>query len=97
MGNEYFCGQHTRLEEAQTHHGARVHQYIVRACFFFLSVNTLTVKIRYEVVWAETLKTYREMVAEEEWGTRDRISIPAVQTLTFKVMICSLHVGRAYV
>ncbi|KJA21395.1 hypothetical protein HYPSUDRAFT_42034 [Hypholoma sublateritium FD-334 SS-4] len=48
--------------------------------------------ILYEVVWAETLKTYREMVAEEGWSTQDRISIPAVQSLTFKLAL--LIIGK---
>ena len=46
---------------------------------------------RYESVWEETLKTYHEMVAEEGWTNKDRIYVPAVQNLTFKVSL------RAYV
>lgn len=40
---------------------------------------------RYEAVWTATLRTYRDMVADEGWATRDQISVPVVQTLTFKV------------
>lgn len=43
---------------------------------------------RYESVWAETLKTYREMVTEEEWTAKDCVSVSAIQTLSTKV--CSV-------
>ncbi|KJA21381.1 hypothetical protein HYPSUDRAFT_77809 [Hypholoma sublateritium FD-334 SS-4] len=41
----------------------------------------------YEAVWAETLRTYREMVSEEGWEARYRIRVPVVQALTFKVAL----------
>ncbi|KJA20056.1 hypothetical protein HYPSUDRAFT_68834 [Hypholoma sublateritium FD-334 SS-4] len=46
----------------------------------------------YESVWAETLDTYHEMVAEEGWTNKDRISVSAVQNLTFKLAL--LIIGK---
>jgi len=37
------------------------------------------------MVWTETLKTYHEMVSAEGWTDKKEISIPVVQSLTFKV------------
>ncbi|KJA21399.1 hypothetical protein HYPSUDRAFT_42040 [Hypholoma sublateritium FD-334 SS-4] len=41
----------------------------------------------YEAVWITTLRTYRDMVADEGWAGRDQISVPVVQALTFKVAL----------
>ncbi|KAF8191805.1 cytochrome P450 [Pholiota molesta] len=46
----------------------------------------------FEMVWRETLSTYREMVLEEGWTDKQEISLPAVQGLTFKLAL--LIIGR---
>ncbi|KJA21394.1 hypothetical protein HYPSUDRAFT_67739 [Hypholoma sublateritium FD-334 SS-4] len=46
----------------------------------------------YDAVWTESLKTYREMVAEEGWSTQDQINIPAAQALTVKFAL--LIIGK---
>ncbi|PPQ69426.1 hypothetical protein CVT24_001475 [Panaeolus cyanescens] len=38
----------------------------------------------YDLVWKETLDTYREMVSAEGWLGKSSVEIPAVQRLTFK-------------
>ena len=40
---------------------------------------------RYQLVWNETIRVYKDMVAGEEWAKKDVIDIPIVQKLTFKV------------
>ncbi|KAF8649606.1 hypothetical protein AX16_005697 [Volvariella volvacea WC 439] len=46
----------------------------------------------YQHVWAETLNTYRDMVATEGWSKVDVIDVPAVQSLTFKLAL--LIIGK---
>ncbi|KIK52840.1 hypothetical protein GYMLUDRAFT_49679 [Collybiopsis luxurians FD-317 M1] len=41
----------------------------------------------YRLVWNETLKTYREMVASEGWEEKGSASVSAVQGLTFKLAL----------
>ncbi|KAG7095474.1 hypothetical protein E1B28_006213 [Marasmius oreades] len=44
----------------------------------------------YQLVWEETIKTYRDMVAAEGWAKRHTIEIPAIQALTFKLALLVL-------
>ncbi|KAF8649628.1 hypothetical protein AX16_005717 [Volvariella volvacea WC 439] len=46
----------------------------------------------YQLVWAETSKTYYDMVATGEWSKIDVIDVPAVQSLTFKLAL--LIIGK---
>ncbi|KAF8966623.1 cytochrome P450 [Flammula alnicola] len=46
----------------------------------------------YELVWSETMKTYREMVSAEGWTDKNEIGVPAVQALTFKLAL--LIIGK---
>ncbi|KAG6829041.1 hypothetical protein H0H87_012774, partial [Tephrocybe sp. NHM501043] len=46
----------------------------------------------YEMVWAETLETYREMISAETWGTKNTIDVPVIQRLTFKLAL--LVIGK---
>ncbi|GLB42270.1 putative cytochrome P450 [Lyophyllum shimeji] len=46
----------------------------------------------YQMVWTETLETYREMIAAEGWSKKDLINVPVVQTLTFKLAL--LIIGK---
>ncbi|KAF8830646.1 hypothetical protein HHX47_DHR2000850 [Lentinula edodes] len=39
----------------------------------------------YRLVWAQTMKTYRDMVISEKWEGKASVSVPVVQELTFKV------------
>lgn len=41
--------------------------------------------LRYRLVWTETLKTYREMIAVEKWEEKGTVNVPVIQSLTFKV------------
>ena len=43
------------------------------------------------------MKTYHEMVAEEGWSNKDRISVSAVQNLTFKASCKRLCTGFSLV
>lgn len=52
--------------------------------------------IRYEMVWKQTLITYREMVSAERWSNKKEIDIPVVQKLTFKVSSTLLHSVLAF-
>ena len=59
-------------------------------CTYYLSrislvLGVLTNNTRYDAVWTATLRTYRDMIADEGWAARDQISVPVVQALTFKV------------
>lgn len=42
-------------------------------------------KLRYRLVWTETLKTYREMIAVERWEEKETVNVPVIQSITFKV------------
>ncbi|KAF9269583.1 cytochrome P450 [Marasmius fiardii PR-910] len=44
----------------------------------------------YQLVWEETIKTYRDMVVAEGWSENDTVEIPAIQTLTFKFALLVL-------
>ncbi|KAG5641736.1 hypothetical protein DXG03_004308 [Asterophora parasitica] len=46
----------------------------------------------YQMVWSETLDTYREMVYAEGWDKTDAVEVPVIQTLTFKLAL--LIIGR---
>ncbi|KAF8815129.1 cytochrome P450 [Phlegmacium glaucopus] len=46
----------------------------------------------YQMVWSETLKTYHEMIAVEGWADKKEISVPVVQSLTFKLAL--LIIGK---
>ncbi|KAF8068982.1 cytochrome P450 [Lyophyllum atratum] len=46
----------------------------------------------YQMVWAETLESYREMISAEGWGTKDTIDVPVIQKLTFKLAL--LIIGK---
>ncbi|KAG6812865.1 hypothetical protein H0H92_015793 [Tricholoma furcatifolium] len=46
----------------------------------------------YQMVWAETLETYREMLSAENWGSKTSIDVPIIQTLTFKLAL--LIIGK---
>ena len=39
------------------------------------------------MVWEETSKTYNEMLSAEGWTDKQKIDVPVVQSLTFKVWI----------
>ncbi|KIM47101.1 hypothetical protein M413DRAFT_64094 [Hebeloma cylindrosporum] len=41
----------------------------------------------YEMVWKQTLTTYREMVSAEGWSDKKEIDIPVIQQLTFKLAL----------
>lgn len=41
----------------------------------------------YEMVWSETLDTYREMISAEGWTTKDMMEVPVVQKLTSKLAL----------
>lgn len=43
------------------------------------------------MVWAETLKTYNDMVDAEGWRGKKEIDVPIIQTLTFKVSFIRYH------
>ena len=40
---------------------------------------------RYQMVWTETSKTYHDMASAEGWTDKREISVPVVQSFTFKV------------
>jgi len=40
---------------------------------------------RYDMVWSETMKTYKEMNLAEGWNEKKEIEIPVIQKLTFQV------------
>lgn len=42
---------------------------------------------RYQMVWQETLNTFRDMVTAEMWEGKKTIDVPVTQHLTFKVQI----------
>ncbi|KAF9481644.1 cytochrome P450 [Pholiota conissans] len=44
----------------------------------------------FEMVWRETLTTYREMIVEEGWTNKRIIDVPVLQTLTFKLALLIL-------
>ncbi|KAG5634271.1 hypothetical protein H0H81_002585, partial [Sphagnurus paluster] len=46
----------------------------------------------YQMVWSETLDTYREMISAEGWDKSDTIEEPVIQKLTFKLAL--LIIGR---
>ncbi|KJA21380.1 hypothetical protein HYPSUDRAFT_67727 [Hypholoma sublateritium FD-334 SS-4] len=46
----------------------------------------------YESVWKETLRTYREMVSDEGWSTKERSGVFSVQSLAFKLTL--LIIGK---
>lgn len=46
----------------------------------------------YQMVWTETLETYREMVSAEGWSKKESIDVPVIQTLTFKLAL--LIIGK---
>ncbi|KAF9482311.1 cytochrome P450 [Pholiota conissans] len=46
----------------------------------------------FEMVWRETLTTYREMVTEEGWTNKKEVDIPVIQALTFKLAL--LIIGK---
>ena len=52
----------------------------------FFSVLSYTL-FRYEMVWSETLATYREMISAEGWETKDIIDVPIIQKITFKARV----------
>jgi hypothetical protein len=57
----------------------------VRIIHYSEYLSSLTLLRRFEMVWRETLTTYREMISEEGWTDKKEISLPAVQSVTFKV------------
>lgn len=46
----------------------------------------------YDMVWAETSQTYRDMVVAENWQGKTEIEIPVIQKLTFKLAL--LIIGK---
>ncbi|KAG6829040.1 hypothetical protein H0H87_012773, partial [Tephrocybe sp. NHM501043] len=46
----------------------------------------------YQMVWTETLETYREMILAENWESKDTIDVPVIQKLTFKLAL--LIIGK---
>ncbi|KAH0580883.1 hypothetical protein H2248_012042 [Termitomyces sp. 'cryptogamus'] len=46
----------------------------------------------YQMVWEETLITYREMVSAENWSSKITIDVPVIQRLTFKLAL--LIIGK---
>ena len=40
---------------------------------------------RYQLVWNETIRVYKNMITSEGWDKKDVIDIPIVQKFTFKV------------
>ncbi|KAK1232459.1 hypothetical protein PQX77_004397 [Marasmius sp. AFHP31] len=46
----------------------------------------------YQLVWEQTIKTYRDMVSSEGWDTQSTVKVPAVQALTFKFALLVLGI-----
>ncbi|KAF4618306.1 hypothetical protein D9613_011546 [Agrocybe pediades] len=46
----------------------------------------------YDMVWSETLRTYKEMISAEGWDLKDEIEIPVIQKLTFQLAL--LIIGK---
>ncbi|KAF9553104.1 cytochrome P450 [Agrocybe pediades] len=46
----------------------------------------------YDMVWSETLRTYKEMISAEGWDSKDEIEIPVIQKLTFQLAL--LIIGK---
>ncbi|KAF9467919.1 cytochrome P450 [Collybia nuda] len=46
----------------------------------------------YQLVWSETLETYREMISAEGWDREDTVDVPIIQALTFKLAL--LIIGK---
>ncbi|KAF9051514.1 cytochrome P450 [Panaeolus papilionaceus] len=46
----------------------------------------------YDLVWKETIQTYRDMISAEGWVGKDTVDVPSVQGLTFKFAL--LMIGK---
>ncbi|KAG6901989.1 hypothetical protein C0995_005948 [Termitomyces sp. Mi166 len=46
----------------------------------------------YQMVWRETLETYREMLSAENWSSKTALDVPVIQKLTFKLAL--LIIGK---
>jgi hypothetical protein len=46
---------------------------------------TKTYPNSYRLVWNVSQKVYTDMIASEGWATKERIDVPVIQQLTFKV------------
>ncbi|KAF8882453.1 cytochrome P450 [Infundibulicybe gibba] len=47
---------------------------------------------RYELVWQQTLNTYREMLVGEQWDDKESVEVSSIQALTFKLAL--LVIGK---
>jgi len=41
----------------------------------------------YQLVWTQTLRTYKEMISAEGWNDKDVVDVPVIQKLTFKLAL----------
>jgi hypothetical protein len=58
----------------------------IRACYPSLRGEfTKTYPNSYRLVWNVSQKVYTDMIASEGWATKERIDVPVIQQLTFKV------------
>ncbi|KAL0067455.1 hypothetical protein AAF712_005443 [Marasmius tenuissimus] len=46
----------------------------------------------YQLVWEQTIKTYRDMISSEGWESQSTVKVPAVQALTFKFALLVLGI-----
>jgi hypothetical protein len=58
----------------------------IRACYLSLRGEfTKTYPNSYRLVWNVSQKVYTDMIAGEGWAAKERIDVPVIQQLTFKV------------